>query len=346
MGLKRDKALHILQLSRHQYYYKPKAKRPGRAPTQTTKQKQGDIIMEVDNQIVVDQMKTIQSNPDIDYGYRKMYYALMIMGYLINHKKVYRLMFEHNMLKEFHKRSDKTYVAYRIVAPDGPLQVLEMDIKYVWITRDRRYAYILTVIDTFNRQVLLWELGFTMQSKQVQQVWQRIIVEHLQPADMLNKHIRIEVRNDNGPQFTAKKIQDFFRENHLNQVFTHPYTPQENGHIESFHSILSKALSKQVFWNLEQLNERLILFYETYNNTRLHASIANLPPRTFTELWNKGLIERKVLAKNKVKFLLKIRYQQLSGNENLREVPCLNEAIGPETLQQPSVQRSPSVVPC
>ena len=346
MGLKRDKALHILQLSRHQYYYKPKAKRPGRAPTQTTKQKQGDIIMEVDNQIVVDQMKTIQSNPDIDYGYRKMYYALMIMGYLINHKKVYRLMFEHNMLKEFHKRSDKTYVAYRIVAPDGPLQVLEMDIKYVWITRDRRYAYILTVIDTFNRQVLLWELGFTMQSKQVQQVWQRIIVEHLQPADMLNKHIRIEVRNDNGPQFTAKKIQDFFRENHLNQVFTHPYTPQENGHIESFHSILSKALSKQVFWNLEQLNERLILFYETYNNTRLHASIANLPPRTFTELWNKGLIERKVLAKNKVKFSLKIRYQQLSGNENLREVPCLNEAIGPETLQQPSVQRSPSVVPC
>ncbi len=338
--------MRILQLSRHQYYYKPKAKRPGRVPTQTTKQKQGDIIMEVDNQIVVDQMKTIQSNPDIDYGYRKMYYALMIMGYLINHKKVYRLMFEHNMLKEFHKRSDKTYVAYRIVAPDGPLQVLEMDIKYVWITRDRRYAYILTVIDTFNRQVLLWELGFTMQSKQVQQVWQRIIVEHLQPADMLNKHIRIEVRNDNGPQFTAKKIQDFFRENHLNQVFTHPYTPQENGHIESFHSILSKALSKQVFWNLEQLNERLILFYETYNNTRLHASIANLPPRTFTELWNKGLIERKVLAKNKVKFSLKIRYQQLSGNENLREVPCLNEAIGPETLQQPSVQRSPSVVPC
>ncbi len=132
----------------------------------------------------------------------------------------------------------------------------------------------------------------------------------------------------------------------MDQVFTHPYTPQENGHIESFHSILSKALSKQVFWDLEQLNERLILFYETYNNTRLHAAIANLPPRTFTELWNKGLIERKVLAKNKVKFLLKIRYQQLSGNENLREVPCLNEAIGPETLQQPSVQRSPSVVPC
>lgn len=315
-------------------------------------------MIEVENQIVIDQMKNIQSNPDTDYGYRKMYFALMILGYFINHKKVYRLMKEHNMLKEFHKRSDKNYVIYRVVAPQSPLEVLEMDIKYVWIARDRRHAFILTVIDTFNRQVLHWQLGFTMKSRQVQNAWETIITEHLQPADMLNQQIHIEVRNDNGPQFASRQVQNFFKENYLGQVFTHPYTPQENGHIESFHSILSKSLSNQVFWSLQQLNERLTLFYETYNNTRLHASIANLPPRTFTELWNKGLIERKVLKKNKVKFMLKIPYQQLSGNGNLREVPCLNpsvfdtqmdlynEAIGPETLQQPSVQRSPSVVPC
>jgi transposase InsO family protein len=39
---------------------------------------------------------------------------------------------------------------------------------------------------------------------------------------------------------SAKLIQEFFKENYLNQVFTHPYTPQENGHIESFHAILAK----------------------------------------------------------------------------------------------------------
>jgi hypothetical protein len=101
------------------------------------------------------------------------------------------------------------------------------------------------------------------------------------------------------------------------------------------------------------------VFYEKYNNVRLHGSIANLTPALFWELWNKGLILRKVNEKTKhVKFNLMIPYQQLSGNGNLREVPCLNplaldvpmglqeEAIGPETLQQPSVQRSPSVVPC
>jgi hypothetical protein len=36
---------------------------------------------------------------------------------------------------------------------------------------------------------------------------------------------------------SAPKDLEFFVENHLNQVFTHPYTTQENGHIESFHAI-------------------------------------------------------------------------------------------------------------
>ena len=124
--------------------------------------------------------------------------------------------------------------------------------------------------------------------------------------------------------------QEFFEKNHLNQVFTHPYTPQENGHIESFHSILSNALGNQVFWSLDQLIQRLTIFYEKYNNVRLHGSIANLTPRLFWELWNKGLIIRTVNEKTKqVKFKLMIPYQQLSGNGSLREVPCLNLSAQP-----------------
>lgn len=36
----------------------------------------------------------------------------------------------------------------------GKEQVLEMDIKYVWVTQARRHSYILTIIDTFTRFVL------------------------------------------------------------------------------------------------------------------------------------------------------------------------------------------------
>lgn len=358
-GLTRDKVLSVLELSRHQYYYKPKATSAGRKPTQTTMRMLNGSMVEESDKEVINQIEQIRNDPDTNYGYRRMYAALMIVGYFINHKKVYRLMKENHMLAQRYKRKGKNYAKYRIVIPESPLEVIEMDIKYVWIARERRHAYILTIIDTFTRFVLHWQAGFWMKSEHVKQAWQHVIINHLQPADLLKKGVHVEIRNDNGPQFAAKIIQEFFEKNHINQVFTHPYTPQENGHVESFHSILSNALGNQGFWDIEQLLQRLTIFYEKYNNVRLHGSIASLTPRLFWELWNKGLIIRKVNEKlKKVKFKLIIPYQQLSGNGSLREVPCLNlsaldvlidlqnEAIGPDSPQQPSVQRSPSVVPC
>jgi transposase InsO family protein len=350
--------LPIVGITKHQYYYQPKGKRPGRKPSEATLRKHGQTITEESNQQVVERIVDIKSDPETDYGYRKMYFALMLLGYYINHKKVYRLMKENNLLKERYKRSGKTYAKYRIVTPEGPLEVFEMDIKYVWVTQARRHAFILSIIDTFTRAVLHWQLGFTMKSAQVKQAWEYIIVNYLQPADLLSKGVHIEIRNDNGPQFASKLIREFFTQNYLTQVFTHPYTPQENGHIESFHSILSSTLGNQPFWDIDELENRLKVFYPKYNNVRLHGSIANLAPAMFWKLWDEKKITRKVLDNKKVKFTLNIPYQQLSGNGSLREVPCLNnhpldavdylqkEAHGPETLQQPSVQRSPSVVPC
>lgn len=358
-GLTRDKALSVLQLSHHQYYYKQKNNRPGKKPTQTTMQTLNGNLVEQSDKEVIRQIEQVRKDPDTYYGYRRMCAALMIMGFFINHKKVYRLMKQNHMLAQRHKRKDKAFAQYRIVIPQGPLEVIEMDIKYVWIANTRSHANILTILDTFTRFVLHWQAGFWMKSTQIKHAWEKLITDHLQPADLLNRGIHVEIRNDNGPQFAAKVIQEFFEKNHLNQVFTHPYTPQENGHIESFHSILSNALGNHAFWDLEHLIARLTIFYEKYNNVRLHGSIANLTPALFRELWEKGMVSRKVNEKTKrVKFKLLIPYQQLSGNVNLREVPCLNpealdvlmdlqnEAIGPETLQQPSVQRSPSVVPC
>ena len=334
----------IVGITKHQYYYQPKGKRPGRKPSEVTLREHGGAIIKESNTRVVEQIVRMQSEPETDYGYRRMYFALMLLGYYINHKKVYRLMKENNLLKERYKRNEKAYARYRIVIPDGPLEMFEMDIKYIWVTQARRHAFVLTVIDTFTRAVLHWQLGFTMKSAQVKRAWEYIIVNYLQAADLLSKGVHIEIRNDNGPQFASKLIREFFKHNYLNQVFTHPYTPQENGHIESFHSILSKTLGNQPFWDMDELENRLKDFYHKYNNVRLHGSIANLPPAVFWKLWNGQKITRKKLNNKKVKFTLKIPYQQLSGDGNLKGVPCLNnypfdtvdylhkEVYGPETL--------------
>ncbi|MDB3907865.1 IS3 family transposase, partial [Crocinitomicaceae bacterium] len=85
-------------------------------------------------------------DPDLTYGYRRMTAQLQIEGFQINHKKVYRLMQENQLLLT-KERVKKNYAKYRILTPSIPLEMLEMDIKFVWIEQQRRHAFILTVLD-------------------------------------------------------------------------------------------------------------------------------------------------------------------------------------------------------
>jgi len=354
--MKRDTALSITGVTKHQYYYWPKKGKRGRMPsTETLRFVDGDNIERVSNDEVIERIKEIQSDPDTNYGYHKMTFALMLLGFIINHKKVYRLMGLFQLLKEKWQKPARTFVKFRKVLALKPLQVLEMDIKFVWVEEHRRHAFILTAIDTFTRVVLGWTVAFQIKQETVKQLWSHIIETHLQPYDCLNKQMDIEIRNDNDSRFVAKSVQQFFRDNHLGQVFTHPYTPQENGHIESFHAILSEKLARYTFWSLTDLQQCLTLFYEKYNNQRLHSSTLYLPPMVFWDSWEKGWVKLNAdEKKRKIKFSLLVPYQQLSGDLSPRS-PLLQpkpldgvevdneikEMPGAGTFQQLSVKNRP-----
>jgi len=86
LGLKRDRALEIAELTKHQYYHKPKKGKRGVPPSTHTTIYVEDQEVLVTNAEVVEQIKLIHSEPDIDYGYQKMTTALKIAGVHINHK--------------------------------------------------------------------------------------------------------------------------------------------------------------------------------------------------------------------------------------------------------------------
>ena len=319
-GMKRDTALQICRMSKHQFYYRRKPKTRAGKPVSSQTLYYDELV---DNSVITDLIREIQSDQDTDYGYQKTHRQLIQCGFTINHKKVYRLMKESGLLKEkIRPVREKQYVRYRVVSPEKPLHVLEMDIKMVWVAEYRRHAYVLNIIDTFTRSILYWSVGYQMRQKQIRHALSQVIEKYLQPYDMLKENLHVELRNDNGSQFCARSVKQFLEENHVKQTFTHPYTPEENGHVESFHNILKKALGKHAFWSLSDLEERLKGFYETYNKKRLHASTAYLAPHQFWKCWEEGLIDRIEMEKKRVKFKLNVPYQQLSGFENLREVFC------------------------
>lgn len=361
LGMKVKDALAICDLSRHQYYYQSNGKKQGPSLSTTTRKRKGSQLIEVDNSEVVEKIKVNHSDSDLHYGYQKMAKELQLQGYFINKKKVYRIMKDNQLLRPKVKVTGKTYVKYRKVCPLDLYEVMEMDIKFKWIESAMGYAYILTILDVFSRKVLNWHVGMSITQHTVKAVWEEVIIEHLQLHDALSRGIRLEIRNDNDKRFSASSVQQFFHDNYLNQVFTHPYTPQENGHVESFHSILGASIEEIDFYNLADLERHLTLFYEKYNNVRLHSSVANLPPNIFIEQWEKGNILQCVdTEKKKTKLRLTIPYQEVfntSGNENLREASCLDYkpldgASNPEkvngaiTLLDTSVQRSPAVASC
>jgi transposase InsO family protein len=355
--MKRDAVLTITGVTRHQYYHRPLSggRRGGRPVSQHTGKRMADGCKHlVPDAEVIAQLHALKADPATDHGYQKTTKLLMMMGYYINPKKVERLMGEQNLLADRRKAPARTYVKYRTVAPERPLEVLEMDIKSAWCTRERRQAYILTILDTFTRQALHHSAALSMTRHQVKAAWDLVIEQHLQPADLLNKGLRVEVRSDNGPQFGARLVQEYFKENQLDQVFTHPYTPQENGHIESFHALLATFLQRHTFWCFEELLAVLPGFYRHYNTRRPHASIAYLWPDLFAQAWHAGLIARRVDQRGRARFKLLIPYQELSGCRSLKGVSCLiptgshtiQKVSGPGSLLTPSVTQSPSVVSC
>lgn len=245
----------------------------------------------------------------MDYGYRRMSSELQLNGFRINHKKVYRLMKSNALLRSKSERSSRNYVKYRRLMPEGPYRLMEMDIKQVWLEKERKYLYILTILDVFDRRKLHQISGYGMTQAQVQAAWQEVIEQHLEPNGMRSWELNIEIRSDNGPQFCAKKLQAFFAQNHFVRTYTHPYTPQENGHVESYHAIMGEAMQRNgTFSDSTQLNTWLLDFRAFYNFERPHGSLVGLPPMTFHEQWNLGNIERIILneQQRRIKFALKV----------------------------------------
>ena len=108
---------------------------------------------------------------------------------------------------------------------------------------------------------------------------------------------RFYVRSDNGSQFVAETVQQYFRDKKVTQEFTKPATPQQNAHIESYraalrHSIMERAVCKRhEFDSLEQAKQAMDRFREFYNFRRIHSGVGYTSPYKF--LLKRGIDMKK-----------------------------------------------------
>lgn len=107
-------------------------------------------------------------------------------------------------------------------------------------------------------------------------------------------------------EYISQAVQDFFKQNYLGELFTQPCTPQENGHIEKFHAILSRSVTNQTFATLEHLHKYDDEFYGKCKDRCVQSSTACLVPTVVKHNWEAGNISVEEDAIGKQKFRLKV----------------------------------------
>lgn len=257
------------ELSRSSFYYKAlPGKRGIQASTHTPV---GDGI--VINALVVDQIRAILTMDYCVYGYRKVTAELHDMEYVINHKKVYRLMKESKLLcgTRIKTQGKRKWVKHHRIEANKPMEYLCLDIKHVWVEGEGRWYYQLAVMDVFSRRVLCWI--FQRSIKQTE------VVRLMRWLDLRFGLKGVFIRNDNGSQFIAHKVREVLLELEALQEFTHVATPEENAYIEAFHFIQQNELIERfVFTSYYDAKQHIEKYMQWYNNKRKHGAIGFITP--------------------------------------------------------------------
>jgi putative transposase len=306
-GMSVAKAASIAGMSKSSYYYKPTSGKPGRRPAPLTMLRGWGLVS---NATVMDSIEKILSVEFMENGYKKVTMELKDRGYVINKKKVYRLMEEARLLNQRRKKvPKKEYVTQYQVECSQPFEILEIDLKYIYIRGERRNAYLISILDTFTRISMGWDLQYSIRHGHALTLIDQIIGEFLQDKRPPAQGARIILRSDNDSRFEARAFREHLHNNCIDQTFIQPATPQQNGHIESFHSIVEELVcSRFEFENLKHARDVFQRFFHTYNHRRTIAGLLYLPPMVFLQQWengNIGMEKRVVNGKKSTKFFFR-----------------------------------------
>ncbi|MCU0358860.1 MAG: integrase core domain-containing protein [Cyclobacteriaceae bacterium] len=173
----------------------------------------------------------------------------------------------------------RIWVQYQKIQANQPLEYLCLDIKYVWGQGERRWYYLLSIMNVFSRKILHWIFQKSIRKVDViNMFWWLHTVYNLKG---------VIIRNDNGSQFLANKVRSFLVQLEARQEFTHVATPEENAYIEAFHSILQRELIDRFeFSSFYEAKQHIEKYMQWYNYERKYRKLRRITPQ---QKWPKGL---------------------------------------------------------
>lgn len=225
------------------------------------------------------------------YGHRRLAWHLKI-----NKKAVLRIMHKYSirpkvMRRKFIVRKDGDYAMERIpnriadLKQTRPDTAWAGDFTYLWF--QGRNIYLATVIDTFTREILAWQLGLHHTS--------RLVVDVLQEALYRRGKAPKYFHSDQGSEYASQWCVQWLVKHGIAPSWSPKGKPWNNGRQESFYSQFKLEFGTPFrFRTIEDLMEGIGKHIHYYNAERIH-SVHRMPPRVFyeTKAWRKRSIKKK-----------------------------------------------------
>src|SRR3989344_1888703 len=221
------------------------------------------------------------------YGYRRMTKELRRRDFIVNHKRVHRLMKKHSLLVKRKRFTPKTTQSnhnlprYENLAKKtviiAPNMVWVSDITYVHLQDE--FVYLALIMDLFSRKIVGWDLSRDVDTY--------LTLTALNKAVMLRgtKEVKGCIHHsDHGVQYLSMTYMDRLRELGMLPSMGEIGNSYDNAHAES----LNKTIKNEEVWineyeTFEQAYTSIQQFVQIYNEKRLHSSIGYVPPNEFEQ---------------------------------------------------------------
>ncbi len=220
------------------------------------------------------------------YGHRRITAELRRADWVVNRKRVLRIMREDNLLclrrRAFVRttNSDHKLPVYPNLAKDlkvnGLNQLWVADITYIRLRYE--FVYLSVILDAHSRRVIGWALGRTLEAD--------LAVEALKMAIGRG---RVEPglvhHSDRGIQYASRAYTDLLTEHGIGISMSRPGNPYDNAKAESFMKTLKyEEVYRSEYRDFLDARRQIGQFIESvYNRKRLHSALGYLPPAEFEQ---------------------------------------------------------------